>query len=54
MMFKPNLSPPMRVLYSIFGVVLAVSPLLLTLDPWLRYLLPVLGVVSLAEGLAGW
>jgi len=53
-MFKPNLGRPMRVLYAVFGMALAVSPLLLTLDPWLRYLLPVLGVVSLAEGLAGW
>jgi hypothetical protein len=53
-MFTPNLSKPLRVFYVAFGVALGVSPFAINMDAWLRYVLPVLGLVSLAEGLAGW
>jgi hypothetical protein len=53
-MLTPNLSKPMRVLFVAFGVALSVCPLVINMDAWLRYALPVLGLVSLAEGLAGW
>ena len=53
-MLTPNLGRPMRILFVAFGIALGVSPFAIKMDAWLRYALPVLGLVSLAEGLAGW
>ncbi len=53
-MLTPNLSRPMRVFYVAFGVALAASPFAINMDAKMQYALPVLGLVSLAEGLAGW
>ncbi len=50
---KPNLAKPMRALYVVFGVALAVSPMLFSLGGWLKVAMPVLGIMSVLGGLSG-
>ncbi len=49
-----NLSNTSRVLYVIAGVAIAAAPFAFGMEGWIRVLMPILGVVSFAEGATGW
>ena len=54
MKFTANLSNTVRVLYLIAGAALVVLPFAFGLEGWVRWVVPILGVVPIAEGAAGW
>ncbi len=49
-----NLSNTSRVFYVIVGVAISAAPFAFGMEGWIRVLLPILGVVSIAEGATGW
>ncbi len=49
-----NLSNTSRVFYVIVGVAIAAVPFAFYMEGWMRVLMPILGVVSIAGGATGW
>ena len=49
-----NLSNTSRVLYVIAGVVIVAVPFAFDMEGWVRMVMPVLGVGTVAEGIVGW
>ena len=54
MKIEANLSKPMRIGYVVAGMVLIVFPFIAAWEGWICLLFPVLGAVSVIEGLTGW
>lgn len=53
-MLTPNLGARMRVFFMLSGVALAVVPWVLGVaEPW-SWIIPMVGVVAIVEGVAGW
>ena len=53
-MITPNLSPVIRGFYVVVGVALLAGPFALGLTGWTRWVMIVVGVPALVEGLVGW
>ncbi len=54
MRIEPNINMPMRAVYIVGGLVLITIPFLTSLEGWVRFVVPILGGVSIVEGLVGW
>ena len=54
MKIAANLSNTSRVLYLIAGVAIAAVPFAFDVEGWVRVVMPILGVGSIAEGVVGW
>ena len=54
MKFETNISKPTRIGYVAVGAVLIAIPFAATWEGWIRLLFPVLGAISVVEGLVGW
>ncbi len=54
MKFEPNISKPMRIVYVAVGAVLIAIPFAATWEGWIRLVFPVLGAITVVEGLVGW
>jgi hypothetical protein len=50
----PNLGPTYRVLYAVFGAVLVAAPFVAVVPTWVRIVVPILGVLSIASAAVGW
>ena len=50
MKITPNLSNKVRVLYVLVGLALFSGPFMAGLDGWLRVVVPILGLVTIAGG----
>ena len=53
-MITPNLSPMMRGFYIAAGIALLSVPFLLGLTGWPKWIMLLMGIPALIEGLAGW
>ena len=53
MKFTANLSNAARVLYLVVGAALVVAPFAFGHEGWVRWVVPILGVGSIAEGAVG-
>ena len=49
-----NLSNTRRVFYVIAGVAIAAVPFVFDMEGWIRVVMPILGVGTIAEGATGW
>ena len=49
-----NLSNTSRVFYVIAGVAIAAVPFVFDMEGWIRVVMPILGVGTIAEGATGW
>jgi len=49
----PNIGKPIRITYVVIGVILLASPLLVTLQPWMRIGALILGALSILGGATG-
>ena len=54
MKFEPNISKPMRMGYVAVGAVLIAIPFAAAWEGWIRLVFPVLGAITVVEGLVGW
>ncbi len=54
MKIEMNISQPMRIGYVVVGLVLITLPFAVAWEGWIRLFFPVLGAVSVIEGLTGW
>ena len=54
MKFETNISKPMRLAYVVVGAVLIAIPFAAAWEGWIRLVFPVLGAISVVEGLVGW
>ena len=54
MKIEPNIGKPMRFAYVAVGLVLIAIPFVVAWEGWLRLAFPVLGAISIVEGLVGW
>ena len=54
MKIEPNISKPMRIGYVVVGAVLIAIPFVAAWEGWIRVVFPVLGAISVVEGLVGW
>ena len=54
MKIELNISKPMRIMYVAVGLILIVIPFAVTWEGWICLLFPILGAVSVLEGLVGW
>lgn len=54
MKLTPNISNPMRIGYVAVGAALIAIPFAAAWEGWIRMVFPVLGAVSVVEGLVGW
>lgn len=54
MKITPNLNNTWRAIYIVIGLVLAASPLVLSLSKVTAIMLPILGVASILSGATGW
>ncbi len=54
MKFETNISKPMRIGYVAVGAVLIAIPFAATWEGWIRLVFPVLGAITVVEGLVGW
>ena len=54
MKIELNMSTPMRITYVAVGLILIAVPFAAAWEGWIRLLFPVLGAVSIIEGLVGW
>ena len=54
MKIAANLSNTSRVFYVVAGVAIAAVPFVFGMEGWIRTVMPILGVVSFAEGATGW
>jgi hypothetical protein len=54
MKLEPNVGKGYRVYCIVVGVALCIAPFLLTVPTWVKVAVPILGIFSLATGLAGW
>jgi hypothetical protein len=54
MKITPNLGWGPRIFYVVSGVALIVGPFALALGALWRWILPIVGVVAIVEGLVGW
>ena len=54
MKMELNISKPMRIMYVAVGLTLIGIPFAATWEGWIRLLFPILGAVSVLEGLVGW
>ncbi len=54
MKIAANLSNMIRVFYVIVGLAIAAVPFAFDMEGWVRVVMPILGVGSIAEGVAGW
>ena len=53
MKLETNISKPMRIGYVAVGAVLIAVPFAATWEGWIRLVFPVLGAISVVEGLVG-
>ncbi len=49
-----NLNNTRRVFYVIAGVAIAAVPFVFDMEGWVRVVMPILGVGTVAEGASGW
>ncbi len=54
MKIEPNVGNAYRILCVVVGVVLIAVPFALSLAGWIKVVVPVLGVLSIATGATGW
>ncbi len=54
MKIEPNLSNAYRILYVVMGSVMIAIPFALALGGWIRVVVPILGLLSIATGATGW
>ena len=54
MKIAANLSNMTRVFYVIIGAAIAAVPFAFDMEGWVRVVMPILGMGSIAEGLVGW
>ena len=54
MKFAVNVSKPVRLLYIVAGLALVAVPFAFDLEGWVRVVMPILGVGTVAEGASGW
>ena len=54
MKIEQNIGKPMRFAYVAAGLVLIAIPFVATWEGWIRLVFPVLGAISVVEGLVGW
>lgn len=50
---RPNIGKPLRIAYVLFGILLCITPLLIPLQPWLRVVAVVLGILTIMGGITG-
>lgn len=54
MKWEPNVGKGVRIFYTVAGVALIAVPFVLALEGVWRWLLPLVGIVAIVEGLVGW
>ena len=54
MKIEPNVGKAYRILCVVVGLVLIAVPFALSLAGWIKVVVPVLGVLSIATGVTGW
>ena len=50
---SPNIGKPLRIAYVALGLILLISPLVITLKPWIRIVAPILGILTIMGGVTG-
>jgi hypothetical protein len=52
---EANISKPLRITYVAIGVIMVIVPLIMvSLDPWIRIVAPIVGLSAIASGATGW